>query len=191
MVKGHNERCKDCKQHVLELLMNIFGEVKQNYNLNLPSQPESYIDSTYYPYLKNIYISLQSYRGYKKFVFSKKLPNIDFYLVRHQLNVEFDESQHFTIPRKIALMGYPKELKLGFDQNKWIDLCQRLNRKDNDPIYRDEQRAWYDTLRDFAPSILNHKPIIRLYAKDHIWCDLDPEEESDQEKFKKILNFYF
>ncbi len=187
MVKGHNERCKDCKQHVFELLSNIFGDVKRNYNLNLPSKPDSYINSYFYPYLKKIYISLQSYRGHDKFVYAKRLPNVDFFVVDNQFTVEFDESQHFTTPRRIALMGYPEKLKLGFERHKWIDLCQTLNRKDNDPIYRDEQRAWYDTLRDFAPSVLNHRPIIRLYAEDYIWCDLSPEDRSDQEKFKNIL----
>jgi hypothetical protein len=31
-------------------------------------------------------------------------------------------------------------------------LCEEINAKDNYPPYRDEQRAWYDTLRDFLAS---------------------------------------
>ena len=115
------------------------------------------------------------------------MPNIDFYILDYQLNLEFDESQHFTNPRKIALERYPEELKLGFDRQRWIKLCEELDRRDNDPPYRDEQRAWYDTLRDFAPSVLNHRPTIRLYAKDHIWCKLDPDKKEDQKKFMKFL----
>lgn len=187
MVRGHNERCKDCKEHVFDLLTNIFGEVKENHNLNLPNKPGSFKKSPYYSNLKEIYIALQDYRSHKHFIRSKKLPNIDFFIVDYQLNVEFDESQHFTAPRRLALERYPDELKLGFNRQRWIKLCEELDKRDNDPVYRDEQRAWYDTLRDFAPSILNHRPTIRLYAKDHVWCDLDPDSESDQKKFKSIL----
>ncbi len=29
--------------------------------------------------------------------------------------------------------------------------CDRVHARDNEPCYRDEQRAWYDTLRDILP----------------------------------------
>ena len=93
--------------------------------------------------------------------------------------VEFDESQHFTEPRKIALENYPIELELGFDRKKWIKLCEEIKAKDDDPPLRDEQRTWYDTLRDFLPAIKGLKPTIRLFAKDYQWCDLDANNPSD------------
>lgn len=74
-----------------------------------------------------------------------------------------------------------------FNSSKWKDLCNKLNKKDNDPVYRDEQRAWYDTLRDFAPSILEIQPTIRLYASDFTWCSLDSNNKVDQERFKHLL----
>ena len=40
---------------------------------------------------------------------------------------------------------------------------------------RDEQRAWYDTLRDLVPSIMGLQPTVRLYASDQVWCSLDPD----------------
>jgi hypothetical protein len=55
-------------------------------------------------------------------------------------------------------------LELGFDKKRWIRLCETIGAKDNDPPYRDEQRAWYDTLRDFLPSIRGLKPTIRLHS---------------------------
>ncbi|HPU23972.1 MAG TPA: hypothetical protein PL149_07445 [Candidatus Kapabacteria bacterium] len=62
-----------------------------------------------------------------------------------------------------------------------------FNAKDNDPIYRDEQRAWYDTLRDFLPAIKGLKPTVRLFAKDYVWCSFDPDNQSDVKKFENLL----
>ena len=108
-------------------------------------------------------------------------------MVEEKLIIEFDESQHFTLPRKLALENYPRELELGFDRQRWISLCEKLNRKDNDPPYRDEQRAWYDTLRDYVPLVRSLKPTIRLFAKDHIWCNLDSNNPSSLQEFESIL----
>lgn len=184
----HDERCKECKKHVFLLLSNLFGEVKKDYNLHLSLNFRYLQRSPYYSSLKDIYSSLQNKRGNKDFVKSKNLPNVDFYVVDHEFILEFDESQHFTPCRKLALEKYPEELKLGFDRPRWIKLCDELKKRDNDPIYRDEQRAWYDTLRDFAPSILKSRPTVRLYARDQVWCELDPDREEDLQKFLKILN---
>ena len=82
---------------------------------------------------------------------------------------------------------YPEELTLGFDRSKWIALCERIHARDNDPLYRDEQRAWYDTLRDFLPSLQNLQPTVRLYAKDCTWCSFDPHSPEDVKKFEAVL----
>ena len=185
---SHNERCKECKERVFELLSNLFGNVERNYNINLQLNTHQMKKSLHYNDLKCIYSALQNYRNNTEFVRAKKLPNVDFYVKDPGFIVEFDESQHFTPLRKLTLEKYPEELKIGFNRDKWIDLCESINAKDNDPIYRDEQRAWYDTLRDFAPSILNLGPTIRLYSKDCIWCNLDINKEEDLEKFRKILS---
>ena len=62
-----------------------------------------------------------------------------------------------------------------------------MDRHDNNPKDRDEQRAWYETIRDFAPIILNLKPTMRLFAKDYKWCDLNPENKNHIEEFKAML----
>lgn len=187
MVKRHNERCKECKIRIEELLSLIYGEVIAGHNLNLPSKIEDYTGAIFEKQLVQIHAELQEYRGHNFFVKAKKLPNVDFFIPEPGFIVEFDESQHFTKPREIALTRYPDALTLGFDKSKWINLCAKLDKKDNDPAYRDEQRAWYDSLRDFAPSILEIKPTIRLYASDYAWCSLDAKNKSDQEQFKKLL----
>ena len=101
--------------------------------------------------------------------------------------MEFDESQHFTNPRKLSLSRYLDHQPLGFSRSRWIALCEKHNAKDNDPPYRDEQRAWYDTLRDIVPSLKGFQPTLRLHAQDFEWCSLDPNSSYDQQLFLGII----
>jgi hypothetical protein len=137
--------------------------------------------------LKKIYERLQDQRGFTGFVKRKILPRCDFFVPRPGFIVEFDETQHFTLSRKITLEHYPKELELGFEREKWIALCEKINAKDKTPPYRDEQRAWYDTLRDFLPTVQCLEPTIRLFARDFAWCSFDPEKASDVEEFRSMI----
>lgn len=183
----HNERCKNCKIRILELLSRIFSEVKVNYNLNISSDGSEFKNSLHFENLSKIYKSLQEYRNYDTFIRSSKLPNVDFFIVNPGFILEFDESQHFTKPRKVAIENYSSTIELCFSKKKWIESCKKLNKRDNDPPFRDEQRAWYDTLRDYAPSILNLKPTVRLYARDYNWCELNRNNTEDINKFKNFL----
>ena len=188
-MRRHDQRCRECKVRIEELLIQIYGEVKPNYNLKIPAKPEDYLGSVYSKDLDAIHTELQEHQGYKNFVRAKNyIAPVDFYVPKPGLIVEFDESQHFTAPRKKALSLYPKDLKLGFDRDRWQDLCSIENQHDNHPPFRDEQRAWYDALRDFAPVLLEIKPTIRLYARDYAWCKLDSKKVTDQESFKQFLS---
>ena len=100
--------------------------------------------------------------------------------------MEFDESQHFTRLRESALSCYPDDQPMGFNKVRWQKLCDKHNARDNDPYYRDEQRAWYDTLRDLVPPTLGFQPTVRIYARDEAWCSLDPCKDDDVEHFKAI-----
>jgi len=186
--KNHNERCPDCKQTVEKMLIKIYTTVIPNYKFESGVFPEDFIKSEYHQVLKDIFSSLKYYRGHDTFIRTLELPRVDFYVPNPGLIIEFDESQHFTACRQIALLKYPETIKIGFGLNKWIDLCKKINAKDNNPPFRDEQRAWYDTLRDFLPTIKQLKPTIRLYSKDYHWCSLNPEIESDVQQFRKFLN---
>ena len=185
--KPHNERCPRCKEAVKALLEKIYGKVESNYKLHNGVSPEDFRDTTYYKTLKEIYQALQIYRGHKKFTNVKTLPRCDFFLPDQRFIVEFDESQHFTSPRKMTLEHYPEKLELGFDRKRWVVLCERINAKDNTPLYRDEQRAWYDTLRDFIPSIKGLDPTVRLHSKDLHWCSLNPQDSRDIDRFKNLI----
>jgi hypothetical protein len=110
------------------------------------------------------------------FVKASRLPPVDYYIPSQRLVIEFDEPQHFTSPRMIALRSYPTDLGIGFDRTTWIDLCAKLDRHDADPVYRDEQRAWYDTLRDFSVELLGHRPLVRIPAMRTKWCSPDTTE---------------
>lgn len=183
----HDERCPECKETMSRLLEKIYGKVEQNYKLEIGTHPEDFKNTPYYDKLKEIYVALQNHRGFKEFVKAKTLSSCDFFVSNQGFLVEFDESQHFTQPRRITLKNYPEELELEFDKGRWITLCEKINAKDNDPLYRDEQRAWYDTLRDFLPIIKGLNPTVRLFAKDYVWCSLDPSNPSDVERFKNII----
>lgn len=187
-MKKHNERCKDCKVRVFELLSEIFGEVYENYNLNFPTklvdlQPNKYSNS-----LQKILHELQSHRGHENFVRAKKLSPVDFFIKNPGFILELDESQHFTKLRAISLNNYPDSIMLKYSKSKWVGLSDSLNKKDNLPPFRDEQRAWYDTLRDFAPFYLDLQPTVRLFIGDFVWCSLDPNNKEDIEKFKELIN---
>lgn len=182
MMKKHNESCRECKKRVFELLGAAFENVEEQYNLKLPATLDGYKGKAFYSDLKAIYESLQKYRGFREFVKAKNLPNVDFFVHNPKMIVEFDESQHFTVPRAIALRNYPSNTILGFDRDKWMERCLALKRKDNNPPYRDEQRAWYDTLRDFADI-----PTIRLLPEEAVWCNMKICKAEDVERFKKLV----
>ncbi len=184
---SHNERCPECKQTIEKMLRKIYGDVKSNYKFEVGVFPEDFINSQFYHKIKDIFLSLKECRGHEDFVRASNLPRVDFYVPNPGFIVEFDESQHFTACRKESLLKYPNTLEIGFNPNKWIELCEKIDAKDNDPPYRDEQRAWYDTLRDFLPTIKQLLPTIRLFSKDFLWCNLNPEVQSDIKKFKALL----
>ncbi|PXF60763.1 MAG: hypothetical protein C4B59_08040 [Candidatus Methanogaster sp.] len=152
--KGHRgERCPDCKVTVKRMLEKIYGSVESDYKVEVRTGVEEYVDTPFYQKLKKIFSELQKYRGHEDFARKSTLHPCDFFVPDAGFIVEFDETQHFTIPRKISFQNYPHNLELGFSPAKWIALCDKHDSKDNDPSDRDEQRAWYDTLRDFLPEI--------------------------------------
>jgi len=185
--KSHNERCRECKQTIERMLRKIYGDVERNYKFDIGTLPEDFKESLLCYKIMEIFSALKKYRGHEDFVLISNLPRVDFYVPNPGFIVEFDESQHFSACRKESLLRYPDTLEIGFDVNRWINLCEKIGAKDNDPPYRDEQRAWYDTLRDFIPTIKQLNPTIRLFSKDFHWCNLNPEVQSEIKKFKALL----
>ena len=185
--KGHDERCPECKNTIERMLKKIYGDVESNYKFEVSTNVKDYKDIPFYQKLKEILLELQKHRGYENFVRTPTLPRCDYFVPNPGFIVEFDESQHFTLPRKISLQDYLPDFKLGFSLMKWIALCEKINAKDNDPPFRDEQRAWYDTLRDFLPELKGFEPTVRLYSKEIRWCSLNPIKPEDIAKFRKLI----
>lgn len=183
---SHNERCKECKIRVRELLEKIYGPVITNYRIKIGTRPEDFRDYPRYPILNEIFASLQKHRGFTEFVRASYV-DVDFFLPEQGMIIEFDESQHFTEPRKITLSHYPSNLEIGFSCEAWMKHCDEIRAYDNDPPFRDEQRAWYDTLRDFIPEVKGFHPTIRLFARDMAWCSLDANDANDIRKFKSLI----
>ena len=184
----HSERCPECKIRVRELLECIYGTCLQNHKFSWSTHLSSYAGTFIFPFLRKVVKVLESYRGFdfEDFVRAKTVAPCDFWIPDPGFNVEFDESQHFTSPRKLVLSTYPDSLPIGFSRDRWIALCEKHNARDNDPPYRDEQRAWYDTLRDIIPSLEGLQPTVRIYASDFAWCSLDPDSSNDLLRFSTI-----
>lgn len=184
---SHNERCPECKKTIEDMLRKIYGKVEVNYRFETSTKPEDHEGAAFHPQLKTILLELRKCKGHKDFIRTPNLPRCDFFVTNPGFIVEFDESQHFSLPRKISLQNYPQDLRLGFSPTKWIALCDEINAKDNDPPFRDEQRAWYDTLRDFLPELRGLEPTVRIYSKEMRWCSLNSEDPKDLSKFRKLI----
>ena len=185
----HSERCPACKIRVRELLERIYGTCLSNHRFRWPADHSSYAGTAIDLALRNVASALERLRGFgiEDFVRSQWLAPCDFFVPDPGFIVEFDESQHFTGPRKLALSVYEDEQPLEFSARRWISLCEHHNAKDNDPPFRDEQRAWYDTLRDLVPSLKGMQPTVRLYARDLAWCALDPDNKQDWQSLLNLI----
>lgn len=173
---AHSESCKKCKAVFLKALRMEFGKVTEQWQSGWPCKLEDVVSlPMIYPRaakkLTTIHHALQNHRGHQDLVKKPKLQPCDYYVEALNCIVEFDESQHFTKPRAIALNLYPRTRELGFSINEWRNRCSRIDRYDNSPVFRDEQRAWFDTLRDLLPSYFCMNPTVRVWAKEMVWCE--------------------
>jgi hypothetical protein len=172
---AHVESCKICKDSFLKFVTYNFGSVECQWSTNWPCKIDDVLkinrlrNSTSL-LISKIYTTLQNNRGFTDFVKCKYLPPCDYYIPSLNCIIEFDESQHFTFPRKLSLAHYPKQMHFGFSIKDWIMRSELLDRHDNSPPCRDEKRAWYDTLRDILPHIFGLNPTVRFYAKQKKWC---------------------
>ncbi|WP_420635318.1 nitrilase-related carbon-nitrogen hydrolase [Candidatus Palauibacter sp.] len=170
------------------MLARIYGTCLSNHRFSWPTGLASYVDTAVFPTLRGVVAALEAYRGFRhdEFVRAATLAPCDFWIPDPGFVVEFDENQHFTAPRRLALSNYAGSERLGFSAQRWIELCERHNARDRDPPYRDEQRAWYDTLRDLVPPTRGLGPTVRLYARDLAWCSLNPDSAEDRRRFSAI-----
>ena len=188
--KPHSERCHACKIRVGQLLERIYGSCVRNHRFRWRTGLAAYAGASIEPVLRDVAAALEGYRGYGvgTFVRTQMLAGCDYWVPDPGFIVEFDESQHFTSLRKLALAVYADGHHLGFPARRWLELCEQHDARDNDPPFRDEQRAWYDTLRDLVPSIVGMQPTVRLYARDRVWCSLDLDSKEDLNRFSDLIH---
>ena len=187
----HSAHCRACKERVRELLTAIYGVCAVNHEFPWSALPRDYADTGIGGLLDRIQLELGNFRGHRDFVKSALVPPCDYYVSDPPFIVEFDESQHFSRPRLIALALYPEELHLGFSLRRWQYLCREINATDDQPFDRDERRAWYDTLRDLVPTVHGFAPTVRLYAGAYPWCSLDATCAADRQQFSALLERRF
>jgi len=186
----HSERCPECKFRIRQLLERVHGVCVRDHRFGWRTSLAAFSGTSIEPALRDVAKKLEGYRGYgiRTFVRSDVLAGCDYWVPDPGVIVEFDESQHFTSPRKLALSAYADAHPLGFKARRWMGLCEHHDAKDNDPPYRDEQRAWYDTLRDLVPLTRGLRPTVRLYARDWAWCSLDPDNREDLDRFSDLIH---
>ena len=150
---------------LLTLLRNRFDDVRTEARFEwLAVPPADRLDEC----LAAIHSKLRSHRGHDAFATEGFQPCCDFFVPKKCLLIEYDERQHFTIPRSMSLRLYPSDMKLNFDRFRWIDTCNMTKANDPTPPFRDEQRAFYDTLRDILAA-RNGYTLIRIMHGDFDW----------------------
>ncbi len=183
----HSAHCRACKERVRELLTAIYGDYRANYQFLWPARPADYANTPIGNLLSRIRIALGDLRGYRDFIKSVQMPPCDYFIPDPPFIVEFDENQHFSRARLVTLANYSDKIAVGFSIARWQELCRGIDAKDDEPIDRDERRAWYDTLRDLVPIVHGFKPTVRLYAEEFEWCSLDASSPHGLATFRTLL----
>lgn len=98
---------------------------------------------------RELYNALSSYHGDTTFAKKNVTLRCDFVCESRKLIIEYDERQHFSEARRIALESYI-DVPVLYDRALWIKACRDVSAKDNVPLNRDEIRAYYDSVRDIA-----------------------------------------
>ena len=170
VVGGKRNEVKSARREALRKILSLrWGPVETEKKIQGVFVPDlnnkSGIDSTLLNILQRVEECRQiGIQGKKNFVLA-----FDLFLPNVGVAIEFDERQHFTPLRAAALRAYPSKMNLGFDKERWIQLSEQIRAGDNSPIYRDEQRAFYDSLRDVLAPRVGLKPVVRIFEEDVQW----------------------
>lgn len=120
--KTDNDRRKQ-KGYLHALLYNIFGQVETEKTYDWATTPRKenlYVD---------IIVNIEKICGTRNFAYKECNLKFDFVCEKQKLIIEYDEQQHFTRQRKIALMSYPSDIHLYYSKKRWIKACDDINAK--------------------------------------------------------------
>lgn len=108
---------------------------------------------------------------------TRKLAPDAFFSDPYNFIFEFDEIQHFTTYKQIALEHYPKKLAYGFNMGRYIKYCKQHSlgaikkgpggyRKPTKEFPfengRAAQRAFFDAFRDIQPTLNGLRSTVRI-----------------------------
>lgn len=153
------------QKHALQRLLQQYGVLVTEMTfswLRVPSFAD--MDADY----RRIYDALCSYRGHADFIAPGLSLAVDMYVESLGLIIEYDEDQHFSQARYLALNAYPDQFSAGFSRDAWMAACATVQATDNAPVTRDETRAFYDTVRDFEVTRRGFR-LIRLRHGEIDW----------------------
>ena len=158
---------REQKNHLRKVLHELFGNVVDiETTVECISSQSIDNQSDYGKIIK----ALSKFRGHDNFNNNNRKPECDFVITSKRIIIEYDERQHFSKAREISLSNYPEDIKTFFDKSKWIERCQNINAKDNDPKDRDERRAFYDSVRDIE-AYRNGWYLIRFFHGEVDWSE--------------------
>lgn len=170
---------KFCKEQLYLLLLDIYGDIEREKRYEWCTSIYD-IDE-----VRNIINNIYSLK-HMDFVAKRiSLLPFDFVCEKQKIIIEYDERQHFTKQRYLALQGYSKEICLQYDKDYWKELCVQVDAKMNkkaDP-FRDEKRALYDSIRDIA-AYRNGYTLFRIF---HGQIDFSKGDEKE-ELIKLLIN---
>ncbi len=132
-------------------------------------------------YYKELYEALHLYRGDAKFAKKNVSLRCDFVCESQKIIIEYDERQHFSKAREIALGCY-NDLSLCYDVDLWKKACSDIDAKDNNPANRDEIRAYYDSVRDIEAAKNGYRLVRIMHGQ------IDFESEEAKEQLMELLN---
>ena len=165
------------QKNALQLILNKMfdGDIVCEKTYPWLKTPEK-IEGDYEP----LYKALSEYRGDKAFAKKNVVLRCDFVCEGQKLIIEYDERQHFSEARRVALASY-QNIPLCFDRDKWMKACSDIQAKDNAPKNRDEVRAFYDSTRDIECAKHGYRLVRIMHGQ------IDFEQEGAAEELKKLI----
>lgn len=168
----------DKQRLIAEIVGIVLGEKAQEKSfLWLKSKHRKDDFQVYYPIIDKIFLNLNGNKDKLDSKKEKRLTPDCYFGGKYNFIFEFDELQHFTSYKKIALMTYPKDLLYGFNIEEYLFWCDKYcdkALKKGPAGYRKEivdfpfkngraaQRAYLDAFRDFLPTLHGLNKTIRI-----------------------------
>lgn len=164
------------QKNALQLVLNKYfnGEVVSEKTFNWLVTPGNKINYNKELY-GNLITRLKDYRSNTNFAKENYRLKCDFVCQSKKVIFEYDERQHFTHARKIALDVYKNVIDLHYNVDHWTCACNDISAKDNWPLNRDEARAFYDSVRDIE-AFNNGYRLIRIMHGEFDWESADAVE---------------